>query len=97
MNQMASKICTGHGRYTALLDACVLFPIAVADSLMSLATAGLFAAKWTQRIELEWITNLEELRPTLKLHRPYTEQIGLRARNLTKNDCTEVRKFIQNT
>ncbi|WP_232487593.1 PIN domain-containing protein [Burkholderia ubonensis] len=56
----------GHVRYTALLDACVLFPIAVADSLMSLATAGLFAAKWTQRIEQEWITNLEELRPELK-------------------------------
>lgn len=56
----------GHVRYTALLDACVLFPIAVADSLMSLATAGLFAAKWTQRIELEWMTNLEEIRPTLK-------------------------------
>jgi predicted nucleic acid-binding protein len=56
----------GHVRYTALLDACVLFPIAVADSLMSLATAGLFAAKWTQRIEQEWITNLEEFRPELR-------------------------------
>ncbi|MEK6350103.1 MAG: PIN domain-containing protein [Burkholderia sp.] len=55
----------GHVRYTALLDACVLFPIAVADSLMSLATAGLFAAKWTQCIEQEWITNLEALRPDL--------------------------------
>ena len=56
----------GYARYTALLDACVLFPIAVADSLMSLATAGLFAAKWTQRIEQEWITNLEAFRPELK-------------------------------
>jgi hypothetical protein len=56
----------GHVRYTALLDACVLFPIAVADSLLSLATAGLFAAKWTQRIEREWVSNLEALRPTLK-------------------------------
>ncbi|NIF88345.1 PIN domain-containing protein [Burkholderia sp. Cy-637] len=55
----------GHVRYTALLDACVLFPIALADSLMSLATAGLFAAKWTRRIEQEWITNLEEHRPDL--------------------------------
>lgn len=56
----------GCARYTALLDACVLFPIAVADSLMSLATAGLFAAKWTQRIEQEWIASLEELRPELR-------------------------------
>lgn len=56
----------GHARYTALLDACVLFPLAVADSLMSLATAGLFAAKWTRQIEQEWITALEKQRPDLK-------------------------------
>lgn len=56
----------GYARYTALLDACVLFPIAIADSLMSLATTGLFAAKWTRRIEQEWIANLEEFRPDLK-------------------------------
>ncbi|MFD1557733.1 PIN domain-containing protein [Paraburkholderia silviterrae] len=55
----------GHVRYTALLDACVLFPIAMTDALMSLATAGLFAAKWTRRIEEEWITALERYRPDL--------------------------------
>ncbi|MBI3140846.1 MAG: PIN domain-containing protein [Rhodocyclales bacterium] len=56
----------GNARYTALLDACVLYPIAMTDSLMSLATAGLFAAKWTTRIEQEWINALEERRPELK-------------------------------
>jgi len=56
----------GHARYTALLDACVLFPIAMTDSLMSLATAGLFAAKWTTTIEGEWIAALEEKRPDLR-------------------------------
>jgi predicted nucleic acid-binding protein len=56
----------GCARYTAMLDACVLFPMAVADSLMSLATSGLFAAKWTQRIEHEWIRSLERLRPDLE-------------------------------
>jgi len=56
----------GNARYTALLDACVLYPIAMTDSLMSLATAGLFAAKWTTRIEQEWIGALEERRPDLK-------------------------------
>jgi predicted nucleic acid-binding protein len=56
----------GNARYTALLDACVLFPIAMTDSLMSLATAGLFAAKWTTRIEEEWTAALEERRPDLK-------------------------------
>lgn len=56
----------GHARYTALLDACVLYPLAMADSLMSLATAGLFAAKWSRRIEEEWIGSLEAKRPELK-------------------------------
>lgn len=55
----------GHARYTALLDACVLYPIATADALMSLATTGLFAAKWTRRIETEWIGALERSRPDL--------------------------------
>jgi len=31
----------GPARYTALLDACVLFLVAVCDSLLSVATAGL--------------------------------------------------------
>ena len=56
----------GHARYTAVLDACVLFPVAVADSLMSVAATGLFAAKWTTRIEEEWISALERERPDLK-------------------------------
>lgn len=40
----------GHARYTALLDACVLYPLAMTDALLSLATAGFFAAKWTTRM-----------------------------------------------
>src|SRR5579864_8543716 len=56
----------GNGRYTALLDACVLYPLAMTDALMSLATAGLFAAKWSTRIEREWMAALEAQRPDLK-------------------------------
>jgi predicted nucleic acid-binding protein len=52
-------------RCTALLDACVLYPLAMTDALLSLATAGLFAAKWTVRIEQEWIYALETRRPAL--------------------------------
>ena len=63
----------GHARYTALLDACVLYSLATADALMSLAVAGLFAAKWTRRIEEEWISNLESHRPELK-ERLYTRR-----------------------
>lgn len=55
----------GHARYTALLDACVLYPLAMTDALLSLATAGFFAAKWTVRIEDEWIRALEMRRPEL--------------------------------
>jgi hypothetical protein len=55
----------GHARYTALLDACVLYPLAMTDALMSLATAGLYVAKWTTRIEQEWIRSLERQRPEL--------------------------------
>lgn len=49
----------GHPRYTALLDACVLFPVAVCDALMSVAATGIYAAKWTRRIDEEWTRNLE--------------------------------------
>jgi hypothetical protein len=45
----------GSARYTALLDACVLFPPAVADALISLHVAGLYNARWTARIDAEWI------------------------------------------
>jgi len=55
----------GHVRPTALLDACVLYPLAMVDALMSLATAGFFAAKWTTRIEHEWIRALQQSRPDL--------------------------------
>ena len=55
----------GQARYTALLDACVLYPLAMTDALLSIATTGLFAAKWTTRIEEEWIAALERQRPDL--------------------------------
>jgi predicted nucleic acid-binding protein len=48
----------GHVRYTALLDACVLFPIATCNALMSVAGTGIFAAKWTARIDDEWMDSL---------------------------------------
>jgi predicted nucleic acid-binding protein len=56
----------GHARYTALIDACVLHSIAMTDALMSLATKGLFAAKWTAEIEGEWIRSVERARPDVQ-------------------------------
>jgi hypothetical protein len=55
----------GPARFTALLDACVLYPVSVADALLSLAVARLYAAKWTTMIEQEWIGNLQARRPEL--------------------------------
>ncbi len=52
----------GHARYTALLDACVLFPVAVCDALMSVQATRIFAAKWTDRIDEEWMRSLEAQR-----------------------------------
>jgi len=56
----------GHARYTALLDACVLHALATADALMSLASAGLYAAKRSRTIEAEWIASIEARRPDLQ-------------------------------
>ena len=56
----------GHARFTAVLDACVLYPVSVADALISLAVAGLYAAKWTTAIEDEWVRSLERSRPELQ-------------------------------
>ena len=55
----------GHARFTAVLDACVLFPIATADALVSLAVAGLFSAKWTVAIEDDWLGVAERRHPGL--------------------------------
>lgn len=52
-------------RYTAILDACVLYPAPLRDFLMELASARLFRARWTDDIHDEWIKNLLKNRPDL--------------------------------
>ena len=51
--------------FTALFDACVLYPAPLRDLLMELACTGLFRAVWTEAIHEEWICNLLENRPDL--------------------------------
>lgn len=53
------------GMFTALYDACVLYPAPLRDFLMHLALTDLFAAKWTDRIHDEWIRALLIKRPDL--------------------------------
>lgn len=45
-------------KFTAVLDANVLYPAPLRDLLMRLAMADIFAGKWTERIHEEWIRNL---------------------------------------
>jgi len=56
----------GNVKYTAVLDACVMYSVTITDALMSIAVKGLYAPKWTQKIEEEWISALEENRPDLE-------------------------------
>lgn len=44
--------------FTALYDACVLYPAPLRDLLMRLALTDLFRARWTDQIHDEWIRNL---------------------------------------
>ena len=44
--------------FTAIYDACVLYPAPLRDLLMHLARTGAFRARWTDRIHDEWIRNL---------------------------------------
>lgn len=53
-------------RYTALYDACVLYPAPLRDMLMQLAISDLFRARWTARIHDEWIGAILEERRDLK-------------------------------
>lgn len=53
-------------RYTALYDACVLYPAPLRDLLMQLALSDLFRARWTHDIHEEWIRSVLEDRPDLK-------------------------------
>lgn len=59
----------GSARYTAVLDACVLYPAPVRDILLSLAHQGLYNARWTATINDEWIRNLISNRPDLQANR----------------------------
>jgi predicted nucleic acid-binding protein len=51
--------------FSAVFDACVLYPFLLRDLLLQLALTDLFRAKWTDRIHDEWIGSLLEKRPEL--------------------------------
>ena len=49
----------------AVLDANVLYPVALRSLLIDLAVLGVYEAHWTERIQEEWQRNLLENRPEL--------------------------------
>ena len=53
-------------RYTALYDACVLYPAPLRDFLIQLSTTNLFRVRWSSEIHDEWTRNLLKNRPDLK-------------------------------
>lgn len=53
-------------RFTALLDANVIYPAALRDVLLRLADRNLYRPKWTSAIHNEWIRNVITDRPDLK-------------------------------
>ncbi|MBL1274850.1 MAG: PIN domain-containing protein [Ectothiorhodospiraceae bacterium] len=52
--------------FTAVFDACVLYPAPLRDLLVSVATTEQFRARWTDEIHNEWTRNVLANRPEIK-------------------------------
>jgi predicted nucleic acid-binding protein len=55
--------------FTAVYDACVLYPAPLRDLLMQLALTDLYRARWTNDIHDEWIRNVLKNHPHLTLEK----------------------------
>ncbi len=51
----------------AILDACVLYPPALRDVLMWLATVNAYEPRWTEEIHAEWMRSVLQDRPDVTL------------------------------
>lgn len=51
--------------FTAVFDACALYPAPLRDLLMNVAMTEQFRARWTMQIHDEWTRNLREQRPDI--------------------------------
>ncbi len=52
-------------RLIVLLDACVLYPVTIANILLELAWRDTYSAKWTKEIDREWSQSLIRDRPEI--------------------------------
>lgn len=55
-------------RFAAMLDACSLVPIALADTLLRLAECGIYRPLWNERILAEMVSAIAEIHPHLAEH-----------------------------
>jgi hypothetical protein len=51
--------------FTAVYDACVLYPAPLRSLLMYLAMTDLFRARWTEAIHEEWMRNVQKDYPDI--------------------------------
>lgn len=70
--------------FSAVYDACVLYPAPLRDLLMHLAMTDLFRAKWTEQIHDEWTRNVQASRPDLN---PEQLQRTRQLMNMATRDC----------
>jgi PIN domain-containing protein len=59
-------------RYTVVLDACALVPIALADTLLRVAEKGLYRPLWSDRILTEAQRAVEEIHPGIDVGKRFT-------------------------
>ncbi len=62
-------------RYTVVLDASVLFPNMKRDLLLRFFEADLYRARWTERVQQEWLTNAKLKYPAKALKLERTDQL----------------------
>ena len=55
--------------YSAVLDACVLVPNALCDTLLRLAERGFYRPVWSERILAEVVLAIEQVRPDIDVQR----------------------------
>ena len=60
-------------RYTAVLEACVLVPVALADTLLRVAEKGLFRPLWSDRILAEAQQAIREIHPGIDIHKRFAD------------------------
>lgn len=61
-------------RYAAVLDACVLVPVVLADTLLRIAEKGLYRPLWSERILTEAREAIEEIHPGTDVHKRFADK-----------------------